>query len=190
MNAMFDPLPVLLISPLPKTTCEERLSEVTDNQRFPWYPRSQNVGKRAPLLRGSVEHGLYVARFDETLGRNSFVPYLDAQFEALSGGGTGIRGTIGLSRSVTALLPAMQIVGAVVLLIVFVVGVVQLAEGHLSPGIPFVLGVGILGTFGAAFFRSGSRSFHSRVEPLISDVTRLIEATDSTVRIEPELGSS
>lgn len=187
MSAMFDPLPVLLISPLPKHTCEERLSEVTDNQRFPWYPRSQNVGKKAPQLQGSVEHGLYVARFDETLGRNSFVPYLDAQFEALSGGGTEIRGTIGLSRSVTALLPVIQIVGAVVLLIVFVVGVVQLAEGHLSPGIPFVLGVVILGAFGTAFFRSGSRSFHSRVDPLIDDVTKLIEGVHSTPQIDPEL---
>ena len=188
INAMFDPLPVLLISPLPKATCEERLSELTDNQRFPWYPRSQNVGKKAPILRGSVEHGLYVARFDETLGRNSFAPYLDAQLEAVSDGGTEIRGTIGLSRSVTALLPIMQIVGAVVLLIVFVVGVVQLAEGHLSPGIPFVIGVIILGVFETALFRSASRSFHTRVEPLITDVTKFIDGIHSTPQIDPERG--
>jgi hypothetical protein len=66
-------------------------------------------------------------------------------------------------------------VGGLILTALLVVGVVQLAQGHLSPGIPFVVLVAASGGFGTLFFRSGSRSFHNGISPLVADVAKLVD---------------
>ena len=175
---MFGPVPVAFVSPLSQGECQERFRDATERQGSLWYLSGANIGKKAPRFRGRADSELHIAQFEETLGRNSFVPFLDARFDPAPGGGTQINGSIGLSGSVRSFLPVLLTVGGLILTALLVVGVVQLAQGHLSPGIPFVIGVIAFVGFGTLFFRGGSRSFQSGIAPLITDVARLVECVD------------
>jgi hypothetical protein len=175
---MFGPIPVVFVSPLSRGECQERFRDTTERQGSLWYLTGANIGKKAPRFRGRADSELHIAQFEETLGRNSFVPFLDARLVPILDGGTEINGSIGLSKSVRRFLSVLLTVGGLILTAILVVGVVQLAQGHLSPGIPFVVGFIGFGGFGTLVFRSGSRSFHSGIPSLITDVASLVDCGD------------
>jgi hypothetical protein len=174
---MFGPIPVVFVSPLPQGECLERFRDTTERQGSLWHLSGTNIGKKAPRFRGRADSELHIAQFEETLGRNSFVPFLDARIEPTPGGGTEINGSIGLGGSVRSFL-CVSYRRRNDLTALLVVGVVQLAQGQLSPGIPFVVGVIAFVVFRLLFFRSGSRSFHGGITPLIADVARLVDRVD------------
>jgi hypothetical protein len=94
--------------------------------RLTVYLHADSVGHREPRFRGTVgPSSLSIARFEETLGRNSFVPFLEGTLTTGQNGGTEIRGSVGLSRSVRLLLNLTLPIGTLIVAVIFIVGLVS-----------------------------------------------------------------
>lgn len=96
LRAEFWLRPVTVSSPHSPDDCLRRLAEVTTAHGATWYLKPETAVLRDPQLRGNVgPSGIHVARFRDSIGRNNFLPWLDARFESAPSGGTILAGTIG-----------------------------------------------------------------------------------------------
>jgi hypothetical protein len=173
----FTPTPVSLWSPLTLNECDERLRAATGHQGSLWYLRSENIGHKEPRFRGRVDAtSLSIARFEETLTRDSFVPFLEATLAPGSNGGTDLRGSVGLNRSVRLLLWLMMPVGGLIVAVIFTVGVVLLVQGHGLSALPALLIPLVIAGFGTALVVGGMRRLRRRVEPLLADLMQIVES--------------
>lgn len=147
------PRPVVLSSAYPPEECLRRLAIVT-TYRGPtsWYLDPQTVGRPEPQLRGEVGRSrIFVSRWADAYGRDSFVPWLDARLESAVGGGSTLAGTIGLHPGAGALFAVFAGVAGLMAAIVLAVGISLLDAGHpiglapavLAPLAPLVLLAGL-----------------------------------------------
>lgn len=182
-TSYFAPVEVALSSPLALNTCDERLHATTERQGSLWYLKSGNAGHTDPRFRGKVTPSrISIARFDETLGRNSFVPYLEARLTTRPDGGTDLQGSIGLSGSTRRVMSLMSVLGGLLLAIALIVGIVLMVQGHWVSALPpLLIPLGIAG-LGVALTISGMRSLHQRVQPLLSEVVDLLEIHEPAIR--------
>lgn len=175
------PRPVVLSSTCPPSECTARLVTVTARHGLgAWYRDPQNYiyHRGDPRLMGTVDlYQISVSRYPEAAGRNSFAPLLQAQMEAAAGGGTTLRGSIGLHPAVRVVLPAMAVVWGAAVLVPFAVGIGRLVTGHingllltcLSPLLWAVPMVGI--TF------IGVRSLKNGIPKLIDEICGILDAS-------------
>ena len=177
LTSYFSPESVVVSSPLALNECDKRLQAATDHQGSLWYLRSENIGRADPKFRGRVDSGgIAIARFDETLGRNSFVPFLEGTLATGPNGATELRGSVGLNSNVRVMVSLMTIVGSLIAAAVFVTGIVLLAQGHGLAAVPALLIPLVIVGFGSALVLGGMKSLRGRVEPLLSDVQTLLDS--------------
>lgn len=77
--------------------CRRRLDAATSIGGYRYYLKFANSGKPAPVLRGvkTPRYPVQVARWERTLGRDSFVAWLCARLAAGEDGGTVVSGWVG-----------------------------------------------------------------------------------------------
>lgn len=133
--------PVVLSSPYPPGECLRRLTMVTTKRSAAsWYIDPRTVGRAEPRFRGDIGPSrIFVARFADVAGRNSFAPWLDARLESAAGGGSTLTGTIGLHPAVRAFIPVFAGVAGLMAVAALAGGVRLLVSGHLSGLVPAVL---------------------------------------------------
>jgi hypothetical protein len=167
--------PVVLSDPYPVGECLRRLATVTTRRGFTWYLTSKNARRPNPRLRGRVGlSGILVAQFEDTLRRDSFVPWLNIRPEPAAGGGRILAGRIGLHPAVRMLTAVISGAGDLIALGGLVVGVVQLVSGQAGTALPFVvipliLIAGIMGVNAV-----GSRSMERKIPKLIQEMNEII----------------
>ena len=168
--------PIVLCAPHSLDECHRLLAELTTPQSaLSWHLHSANAGRPDPRLRGTVEPGwISVARWREAAGRNSFAPWLDARLEG-TGETTMLTGRVGLARSLADLLPLLGGIGSLVILLIFVTGVVGLAQGHLDD-LPFVLVPPGMIVFLVVFVGAGMRSLHHHTPQLIAEINAILDS--------------
>ena len=168
--ASYRPRPVVLSSPYPADECLRQLAVVTTRRgAASWYLDSRNAGRRDPRFRGEVGPSrIWVARFEDAAGRNSFAPWLDVRLEPAAGGGAALTGRIGLHPAVRAVIPMIAGVWGLIALGTLAAGVALLVSGHISGLLPALViplaGTAVIVGFNAAGLRSMER-----------DIPRLIE---------------
>jgi hypothetical protein len=174
--AGFRSRPVLLSCPHPASECLRRVAVVTTQRgASSRYLGPRNAGLPEPRLRGNVgPSGIFVARFEDAAGRNSFAPWLGARLEPVAGGGATLRGTIGLHPAVRVV--SLVIAGVWGLLVVAAVagGVALLAHGHLSGLLPAVLVPLAMTAFIAGFNVVGLRSLERDIPKLIQEMNAIL----------------
>jgi hypothetical protein len=80
--AGFGSRPVVLSSPYPASECLQRLAMVTSHRGSTWYLDPRNAVLRDPRFRGDAGPSwISLARFEDAVGRNSFVPWLQGRVE-------------------------------------------------------------------------------------------------------------
>jgi hypothetical protein len=181
--ASFRSRPVVLSSPHPPSECLRRLATVTSQRGYAWYFNSKNIGRPDPQLRGDVDPSrILVARFQNSLAQNSFVPWLDIRPEPSAEGGTILTGRIGLHPAAKVLLPVLAAGGGLVPLSGLVAGVAQLVSGRLIGALPFVLIPLALGAGTLGFNVAGLRSLEREIPKLIQDMNGILgSGHDGTV---------
>jgi hypothetical protein len=132
---------VVLSSVYPPGECLRRLGMVTTTRGMTsWYLDPRTAGRPEPRFRGDIGPSrIFVARFADAAGRNSFAPWLDARLEPAAGGGTTLAGTIGLHPAVRAFIPVFAGVAGLIAVAVLAEGVHLLIGDHLSGLVPAVL---------------------------------------------------
>ena len=116
--------PVALSSPYPPGECLRRLTMVTTERgAASWYLDPRTVGRAEPRFRGDAGPSrIFVARFADVAGRNSFAPWLDARLEPAAGGGSTLTGTIGLHPAVRAFIPVLAGVAGLIAVAALIAG--------------------------------------------------------------------
>jgi hypothetical protein len=78
--------------------CRDRLDAATSTRGHSYYLTPSHPGKPAPILRGvnKPRYPVQVARWESTLGRDSFVAWLCARVVPDEGGGTVVSGWVGV----------------------------------------------------------------------------------------------
>jgi hypothetical protein len=91
--AGFGSRPVVLSSPHTVSECLDRLAGVTAQRgQVSWYLDPKTAGCPGPRFRGEAgPQRIWVARFADVAGRDSFAPWLNARLEPAAGGGTELR---------------------------------------------------------------------------------------------------
>jgi hypothetical protein len=175
--AGFRSRPVMLSSPHSPGEFLHRLAAVTTRQGFSWYLAARNVGAPDPRFRGDVGPSrILIARFEDTLGRNSFAPWLDIRAEPAADGGTILTGRIGLHPFVGVLIPVILGAGCLMMLGLFSAGVVQLASGQVGQALPFVSLPLIAIAFMVGGNAAGLRSLERGIPELIRDMNEILGA--------------
>lgn len=174
----FRPRHVTLTSPYPVDDCLRRLATVTTRRRATsWYLDSRTVGRAEPRLLGDVGRSrIFVARWQDTTGRNSFTPWLDARPEPAAAGGTTLTGSIGLNPAAGGLIQAVDWGSGLIVLAAIAGGISLLARGDLS-GLVFVLGPLALAAFGTGLNAVGLRSLERDLPKLIQEINGLLDST-------------
>lgn len=173
----FRPRPVMLSSPHTDSECLRRLAlATTQRTATSWYLDPRTAGRPEPRLRGDVGPSrIFVARFEDAQGRNSFAPWLDGRLEPTAGGGAALAGRIGLHPAVRRLLRLIAWVGALMAVIAVSGGIALLADGHLSR-VPPMLILLVLATFFAGSSVAGLRSLERDIPKLIDEVNGLLDS--------------
>lgn len=176
--ACIRPRPVMLSSPHPPSECLRRLAMVTTRRgAASWYLDSRTVGRPAPRLRGDAGPSrIFVARFEDASGRNSFVPWLDVRLEPAAGGGTTLTGRIGLHPNVARLTPVIAGSFGLLALAGAAGGIALLIRGDLR-GLPFVLGLLAITTFMVGLNVAGLRSLERDIPDLIQEMNGVLDST-------------
>ena len=180
--------PIVLQAPHPAGECHRRLAEVTTRQpALSWHLEAANAGRPDPRLRGTVEPGwISVARWREAAGRNSFAPWLDARLEG-TGETTMLTGRVGLARSLADLLPLFGGIGSLIILLLFVTGVVGLAQGRFDD-LPFVFAPVGMVVFFTVFVSAGMRALHHNTPQLIAEINEILGSTAAYPAPDSPLG--
>lgn len=166
---------VTLSSPHSPGEFLSRMAAVTTRQGFSWYLAAKNVGAPDPRFRGDVGPSrILVARFDDTLGRNSFAPWLDTRAEPAADGGTILTGRIGLHPFVRVLIPVILGAGTLMMLGLLVAGAVQLAAGRFGQSLPFVVLPPIAIAFMVGCNATGLRSLERGIPELIREMNEIL----------------
>lgn len=182
--ARIRPRPVVLSSSHPPGECLRRLATVTTRRgATSWHLDPQNAGRPAPRLRGDVGPSrIFVARFQDASGRNSFAPWLDARPEPAAGGGTALTGKIGLHPNVAWLIPVMAGFFGLAALAGPAGGIALLIHGELR-GLPLVLVPLALATLMVGINVAGLRSLERNIPRLIQEMNGVLgSALPSQVR--------
>jgi hypothetical protein len=167
---------VVVRFPHPAEDCLRRLEATTSSRGHLWYLNPATATQLDPQFRGKVgPGGLELARFRETLGRNSFYAVITGQVEPVTKGDSELRGAVGLVRPVALLLPVLVFGGSIILLGVFTGGVASLVAGHTTNGIPFVLGPVLLAVFEGMLIRWGIRNVQADGVKLVEEVRCLLD---------------
>jgi hypothetical protein len=177
--AGFRSRPVVLSCPHPDSECLRRLALVTTQRgTTSWYLDPRTAGRPDPRLRGDVGPSrLSVARFEDASGRNSFAPWLDARLEPDPGGGTTLRGRIGLHPAVRILIPLIAGVGGLIAVAAVLGGIALLVHGHLSGLLPAVLIPLGMTAFFAGFNVVGLRSLERDIPKLVEEMNSILDST-------------
>lgn len=147
----------------------------TSRRGHRWYLDSATAGQRDPRFRGRVDPaGISVARFEETLGRNSFLPILAGKIVPRPDGGSEVVGRVDLPRGVPAVLWVLLLVGGALLLAILGAGEAATVRGS-GQAIPFIAIPIAISVFGLFLVRAGLRSFDHAAPKLIGDVADLLE---------------
>ncbi len=142
-----------------------------------WYLDRRTVGHPAPRLRGDVcPPRIFVARFEDASGRNSFAPWLDARLEPGAAGGTTLTGRIGLHPNVVGLMPVLAGFFGLLAMAGVVGGIVQLVRGELR-GLPFALVPLAMITLMAGLNVAGLRSLERDIPKLIQEMNGVLDST-------------
>lgn len=169
-------IPVRIRSTNTADNCVRRLLAVTSSRSRGRFLDGRTAGRPEPLFRGHVgASGLEVARFSETLGRNSFYAVLAAEIRPLNDGGSELEGAAGLAKGVRLLIPVLLIVGGLMLLAFFGAGVSSLASGHVGSSLPFLLIPVGLGAFGGGLISTGVRSSRTDTAKLVEEVRDVLD---------------
>jgi hypothetical protein len=145
-------------SPFPRDETASRLAAVTSRRGHRWFLDPGAAGTSAPLLRGSVTPALvHVARFPETLRRNSFVAWFDGRLQPTADGGTDISGVVGISRPVLRVSVLLIAANLLVLVPLLVTGLVLLVGRGETGAIALVLVPLAIVTFESLLVRAGLR---------------------------------
>ena len=173
----FQPHPVMLSSPHTDSECLRRLAlATTQRTAASWYLDPRTAGRPEPRLRGDVGPSrIFVARFEDARGRNSFAPWLDGGLEPAVGGGSTLAGTIGLHPAVRRVLRLIAGVGALMAVIAVSAGTALLADGHLS-GVPPMLILLVLAAFFVGLSVAGLRSLERDIPKLTDEVNGILDS--------------
>ncbi|MCW2749781.1 MAG: hypothetical protein JWR83_891 [Aeromicrobium sp.] len=168
--------PWTLEVPISLAEVSERLTSCTSADGYRWFLSPTNAAQPSPAFRGTVtgQH-IHVARFDATLGRNSFVAWLDADMRESPSGGARLDGTIGLASGWSFLWPWMLLGNAVLFggWIAFAVNL--LLSNRPLQAVPLIV-IPIVALTGEAIgLRAGLRSMRA-------DVTKLKVALADALR--------
>lgn len=176
--------------PHPADECLRRIGAATSSRGFRWYLSPRTALLPDPQFRGKVSPpGLAIARFPETLGRNSFYAVLTGQLEPVPGGTSELRGAVGLARPVAFLLPVTVICGGIILLAGFSGGVASLLTGHVADGVPFVLIPLLLVALEGLLIRWGMKNVQRDAVKLVEEVCCLLDGDEVGPAGSPPLGS-
>jgi hypothetical protein len=119
--------------------------------------------------------GLELARFSETLGRNSFYAVITGRVQPVNKGNSELRGAVGLVRPVALLLPLLLFGGSVIVLSAFSGGVASLVAGNVANGVPLMLIPVLLAVFGGVLLRWGIRNVREDAVKLVEEVRYLLD---------------
>lgn len=181
--AGFGAQPVAISSPHPPAECLRRIANLTSRRGHTWYLDSHTAGLPDPRFRGAVGPSWFsVARFSETLGRNSFVPWVAVQVQPNEEGGSALTGTVGLVRAVRVVMLVIAASGGLILLASLTTGMALLASGHLGKSIPFVLIPLAIGCLAVLVMIRGLRSLARDTSKVVHDVSDALDAT--TTRLD------
>ena len=92
--------------------CERRLTAATSQVGYRYYLNTSNAGNAASKFRGVKKplHPVQIARWESTLGRDSFVAWLCADLIDDGRGGTEVRGWVGVDPRWSGFWPVWIIV--------------------------------------------------------------------------------
>lgn len=176
--AGFRSRPVVLSAPYPASECLQRLAMVTTQRgATSWYLDSRTVGCPEPRLRGNVSPSrIFVARWKDASGRNSFAPWLDVRLEPADGGRAALTGKIGLHpdmRGVTAVIAGG---GGLICVAMVVAGIALLVRGQLS-GLSLLLWPLGMAAFITVFTVASLRSLGRDIPKLIQEINGVLDST-------------
>lgn len=119
-----------------------------------------------------------VSRFDQAIGRNSFVPRLQGRMEVSADGGTRVAGRIGPQPAVPPLLAVMAVVCGLISVAALAAGLAEAAAGHfiglLVVLVPVGMAAGLLGLTAA-----GRTSSEREIPRLVKAVNAVLDSTVS-----------
>ena len=169
---------VRIVSPLSVIECRRRLADCTSRRGNPYYLRSRAGGTPEPIFRGSIEgEYLSVARFSETLGRNSFVAVMSGRISGIPDRGSSIVAAVGIAGFVRVFLWVFVILGTVILGSLFGAGIAGCISGKALPSIPFLL-IPLIITAGAlSLLRGGGKFVRTSAETLIREVCAVVDGS-------------
>jgi hypothetical protein len=151
---------------------------VTSHRGSTWYLDPRNAVLRDPRFRGDAGPSwISLARFEDAVGRNSFVPWLQGRLEPAAGGGTTFTGRVGLNPAVKAVIPVIAGCGGLIALSALAGGVALLAAGHLGGLLPGVLIPLALITLLVSVNVVGMRSLEREIPRLIQEVNGVLGST-------------
>jgi hypothetical protein len=165
-------------SPYPPEECLQRLGKVASARGAGWYLDPKATGMPDPRLRGDIgQSGIHVARFRDTMGRNSFVPWLDARIEPGFGGGAVLTGTIGPWPGSAGFASAMIVIFSFMALAGVVAGTAALAVSGSIRVLPVLLipfGIGVIGIIIIVF---NGKKLSRHVLALVQEVNDILGST-------------
>jgi hypothetical protein len=167
---------------------------VTTGRTSGWYLDWRTATLPDPLFHGAVgPSGIRIIRFREVNRRNGPSAWFEAQPGPAPEGGTTLTGTVGLRSA-----PGRAIVGAVVLALLavggvvsFVVGVVIAASGHFNGGTGVAIGLPVLIVLSLLAGRGhdrgpGLRKVEDPIPALLGEINDVLDSTAAF----PGVGSS
>lgn len=177
--AGFGSRPVVLVSPLPVGECHRRLAVVTTGRGVSsWHLDPHNASRSSPRFRGSVTTSrISVARFEDTAGRNSFAPWLDARLETSATGQTTLTGSIGLHPAPRVLVPVIAAVASLIALGAVAGGIALMVSGHISRSLPAVVIPLALIALLVAFNVAGLRALEQSIPKLVHEMNATLGAS-------------
>lgn len=171
--AGFRSRPVVLSSPHPPSECLQQLATVTAERGYSWFLASENIGRPDPRFRGQIGPSrILVARFEDSLRQNSFVPWLHLIPEPSADGGTILAGTIGLRSDARVVILMTTGLASLISLSMLAAVVVS---GQLS-GAPFILISLAMVAVSVGFDIAGPRSLEREIPKLIGEVNELLDS--------------
>jgi hypothetical protein len=162
--------PVVFHSSHSPEECLGRLAAVTSQRGYTAFLDKTRYGLPDPRFRGEVGPGWFsVAPFSDTLGRDSFVPWVEARC-APSNNGATFTGKAGLKQDQRLGVLIITLLCALVGLVLLVVGIASGPWMFVILGLVFML-------LPAGAVVGGLRQVERRTPKLLEDLNRLLDST-------------
>jgi len=156
----------------------ERLAKVTTARGTGWLLDPKTAGLPEPRLRGEVgAQAIRVARFQDSAGRNSFLPWLTLTVEPDGRGGTVLTGTVGPWLGAPAFVGAYAMIFSCVALAGLIAGPTALAATGSARALPVLLVPVFVGALGVLVLVVCRNSLPRHVSALLREVSDILGAS-------------